>query len=656
MERGAMRHASRRWQRAGTTAVVAILVFVLIDGAQSGIPIEDADVTASATGTVLHADLLQTGGMKLVDTEVAFSGAAFDSTGLTKPALNEMERPFAPITVGKLGYGRGVGVEIGLVTTPKDVNELVLAGLAESSSPIGVVTKEVGPVDVDPLGWVNLLRGQAMTAAAKDECLIGRDLSNGAAYVADLQLLDMESGASSASGRRASSTSRPATPVERVAKAVAPVTAPVDGLIPSVSGSPSAPASRQEDTSRAPTTQSSASTAAPNEGLDAPVVALDADGPKRAVSQSRSRTLLVGQRAKNGTRLGRDFGVMSEVRQTSAPITLFKNTPNEITIELLGEWVLQAVATGMPGGAYVHYGPAAASPSTPVVRLIDANGASDVLRLQDVFGNDGLVVEVPGLAEIAIGEDLRAVGGGADSAPAVANDGTSAAAAVDIVRVKLLPGAPAQLADVRVGHMEVRTQVPQGGVSCSIPVTKEPSKKTVAVGDGFDVDFTVTNPYDCTISNVRVTDEISTEDAARFAIVETKPATTFPSGSPLDAGKITWEIGDLAPHATKTVSARFRALVGEGVISDKAVASGTLTDCADPGASVGGVSVAAVDAFVGGLTPAVEVSVDDGTAVAASGGERVVPLTGAPIALLAAIGMALLALGGAAITLAYRLR
>lgn len=656
MERGAMRHPSRRWQRAGTTAVVAVLVFVLIDGAQSGVPIEDADVTATATGTVLHADLLQTGETKFVDTEVAFSGAAFDSTGLNEPALNEMERPFAPIAVGKLGYGRGVGVEVGLATTPKSVNQLVLAGLAESSSPIGVVTKEVGPVDVDPLAWVNLLRGQAMTAATKDECLVGSDLSNGLAYVADLQLLDTASGASNASGRSTSSNSRPATPVERVEKALEPVTAPVNGLIPSVSGSPSAPASKQQNQSRTPTAQSSASKAPPVEGLDAPVVALDADGPQRAVSQSRSRTLLVGQRAKNGTLLGRDFGVMSEVRQTIAPVTLFKNTPNEITIELLGEWVLQAVATGMPGGAYVHYGPGAASPSTPVLRLIDANGASDVLRLQDVFGNDGLVVEVPGLAEIAIGEDPRSIGGSADSVPAISSDGTSAAAAVDIVRVKMLPGAPAQLTDVRIGHMEVETQVPQGGVSCSIPVSKKPSTKKVAVGDVFDVDFTVTNPYDCTIKNVRITDEISTEDAARFAIVKTKPAAKFSSGSPLDSGKITWEIGDFAPRARKTVTAQFRALAGAGVISDRAVASGTLSDCADPGASVGGVSVAAVDAFVGGVTPAVDVSVDDGTVVAASDGLREVPLTGAPIALLAAIGMALLALGGAAITLAYRLR
>lgn len=656
MERGAMRHPSRRWQRAGTTVVVAILVFVLIDGAQSGVPIEDADVTATATGTVLHADLLQTGETKFVDTEVAFSGAAFDSTGLTKPALNEMERPFAPVTVGKLGYGRGVGVEVGLTTTPKGTNQLVLAGLAESSSPIGVVTKEVGPVGVEPFAWANLLRGRAMTAATKDECLIGSDLSHGSAYVADLQLLDMGSGTSATSRRSTSSTSKPATPIERVQKAIEPVTAPVKGLIGSRSGSSSAPASSQRSTSAAPKAQSSAAKASAVEGLDAPVVALDADGPKRAVSESRSRTLLVGQRAKSGALLGRDFGVMSEVRQTIAPITLFKNTPNELTIELLGEWVLQAVATGMPGGAYVHYGPGTASPSTPVLRLIDANGASDVLRLQDVLGNDGLVVEVPGLAEIAIGEDPRAIGGSADSAPAISSDGTSAAAAVDILRVKLLAGAPAHLADVRAGHMEVRTQVPQGGVSCSIPVTKKPSSKRVAVGDTFDVDFAVTNPYDCTIENVRITDEISTEDAARFAVVRTDPTAKVTAGSPLDAGKITWEIGDLAPKAKKTVSAQFRALNGAGVISDKAVASGTLSDCADPGATVGGVSVAAVDAFVGGLTPAVDVSVDDGTAVAASGGLREVPLTGAPIAVLAAIGMALLAIGGAAITLAYRLR
>jgi LPXTG-motif cell wall-anchored protein len=39
--------------------------------------------------------------------------------------------------------------------------------------------------------------------------------------------------------------------------------------------------------------------------------------------------------------------------------------------------------------------------------------------------------------------------------------------------VRALPGAPAELADIRIGHMEVSTQVPAGGVRCSAAPTPE---------------------------------------------------------------------------------------------------------------------------------------------------------------------------------------
>src|SRR5438309_11994023 len=102
---------------------------------------------------------------------------------------------------------------------------------------------------------------------------------------------------------------------------------------------------------------------------------------------------------------------MSEVRQTIAPVTLFAGTPNETTIELLGEWVLQTVATGMPGGAWIHYGPGTVSPQTPIVRLIDSGGKRALLSFQDVFGDKGFSFEIPGVAEISIGEAPRAIGG-----------------------------------------------------------------------------------------------------------------------------------------------------------------------------------------------------------------------------------------------------
>lgn len=376
--------------------------------------------SAFATGTVFHADLLRNAETRLVDTEVAFSGAVFDSAALDAAFRSELGREFAPSLPGKRAFARGTGLEIGLGVAPDTENQVIASGRAEASSPpnVGAVSKEVGPVDLDPIAWADLLRGEAF-ARTDTPCVLGADASRGLAYVVDARLLDTASEGDS-------------------------------------------------------------------DGLEAPVVALNASDPARAVSQSRSRTVFVGQRDRAGRRLGSNFGIMSEVRETIAPVTLFAGTANEFTIEFLGEWVLQAVATGASGGAWVHYGPGEVSPETPVLRLIDAEGTENLLTLQQILGDDGLVIDVPGVAEIAIGEPPRAIGGAAGSDPTSSADGTRAAAAVDIVRVRVLPGAPAEVADLRVGHMEVSAQVPAGGIDCAElnepDATPAPETKVLSTG------------------------------------------------------------------------------------------------------------------------------------------------------------------------------
>ena len=667
MEQSAVRSRSGIW-RVGAGLMAAFLLFVLIPraGASAAVPIADAHVVASATGTVLHAGLIESAGNKLVDGEVAFTGAVYDSTGFAAATFNEMQRKVAPAAVSTLAYSRGVGIEAGLASTPDKTNQVLLAGLAEISAPIGGFTsKQIGPLDVGPLAWANLVRGMAGADARKDRCVIGSDLSASLAYVADAQLLDAGPGSSSTTERNSSSApAGTSTPLQQAGDTVRSLTSGFTGRLAQAAPEPVAavipqPAPAQSTTTKQTTTKQTTTNAAaaPNEGLAAPVIALDSEGPKRAVSQSRSRTLLVGQRSRDGKLMGTDFGVMSEVRQTIAPVTLFKGTSSELTLELLGEWVLQAVATGLPGGAYVHYGPGNVSPSTPVIRILDASGVTDVLTLQDLLGGKGLVIEIPGLAEIAIGEDARAIGGDADSVPRIAGNGTSAAAAVDVVRVKLLQGAPVQLTDLRIGHMEARSSVPAGGVACDIPVSKKPDAESVSVGHTFEVGFRVTNPYDCTLRNVVITDKVDTEGDARFDVVSTTPKTADTPVEPgLVKGTIRWKIGDLAPHTTKKTSAVFRAADGPGVITDEATAAGTVGGCARPGATVGGVDVSATDAVLLGDTPQVDVDVLADTVVAGEHRYRVVPLTGAPIAKLLLISLGLLAAGGAALTLAYRFR
>ena len=651
MEQGAVR-GWKTWIAAtiGTVVCLGLLVGpatgeVLFRGGQG--------VKAMATGTIVHAHLLRAGSMHMVDGEIAFSGSTFNSGGLTS-VFNELGRRVAGANATKTASA----LEVGLGVTPQVNNQLILAGKAEAASPqaLGPVTKEIGPVDLRPLAWANLLRGRAM-ADSSAACTLGSDIGNGVSYVADAQLLDAGGAASS---RAAGSPTAPLakTPLAPVNNVVNTVTQPVTGLLGKVTSQVQQAAPVQVPSVTQPARQTHAAAATPHEGMTNPVVALDALGAPRAVSQSLSRTTLVSQRSSDGRLLGNNFGIMSEVRQTIAPVTLFSGTPYQITFEFLGEWVLQAVATGMPGGAYIHYGPGSVSPETPVIRIIRSGHANTLLKLQDLLGNKGFVLDIPGIAEIAIGEDPRAIGGNANSSPQIAPNGNSASAAVDVVRVKALPGAAGELADVRLGHMETSAQVPAGGVACPIPLAKGSSATSVNVGQTYRQTFTVTNPYDCTLKNVTIHDSVSTVNAARFTIIDTKrPASVATVGSELLNGLVKWNsVGDIPPGATRTTEATFKAQGGTGVINDRAVADGTLAGCARPGMAVAGVSVATVGTHMLGMSRPVSVRVSGAEVKAAEvlNGSGTLPRTGAPIFLFVAIAVALLAAGGAGLTLAYR--
>src|SRR5207248_4047160 len=74
-----------------------------------------------STGTDVHADLLQLPGpnptSRLVNADVAFSGAAANTSGLAQPINNEMQNAVSPSLSTKDAYGRGSALEVGLGTS-----------------------------------------------------------------------------------------------------------------------------------------------------------------------------------------------------------------------------------------------------------------------------------------------------------------------------------------------------------------------------------------------------------------------------------------------------------------------------------------------------------------------------------------------------------
>lgn len=342
------------------------------------------------------------------------------------------------------------------------------------------------------------------------------------------------------------------------------------------------------------------------EDLDAPLAEVQADDPTRNVVQTVSRETLVPN--ADGT-----FGLRSQVSQTLAPITI----ADSITIEVLGEWVLSATATGLPGKSTVSYLPSKTDagepvgPLTPVLRIIQPGenpgdpAVTTVLALQDILGDEGLSIPIPGVAEITIGENPRAIGGDTDSSPSISSDGTSVSAAVDVVRVTLLDGS---LADIRVGHMEVKATVPSGGIICPVPVSKKatPSivNSTTAPDGKFQVAITIKNSFACDLINVSATDEITRKAGnVTFRIEEDDSrndpkkgsGATFSNKSTTSATATYANLGTIPAGGSKVLNVVIGVTSGSGEIQDIATAKGTLS--CSPTSAIGQASVALSGSF-----------------------------------------------------------
>jgi hypothetical protein len=253
-----------------------------------------------------------------------------------------------------------------------------------------------------------------------------------------------------------------------------------------------------------------------------PLLSLSADDPGRAVSHSKARTYLVPISGQPGR-----FGAVSELRQTIAPITFgLPGSDEKFTIEVGGEWVMRASADGGKGA--VSFGPENSNgDQRPVIRLIRGSDVLDEVMLRDVDGRTGIFVDGDPVGDIRIGGDSRAVLGRPDSKPT--HTPTRVSAAGDIVVVRLFEPH----AELHVGHMEVGLAVPAGGVSCpGIKLTKTSDPASVRPGEPFAWNIEVSNPNDCVLDQVKVTDIPSaTPGLAWRAVTSVPKATRAPDGT-----------------------------------------------------------------------------------------------------------------------------
>ncbi len=498
---------SRKYQRLGrrfgALITLTALALMLAPPVHAAVPFKDAAFSGYATGTYLHADALSlVAGPNTLKVDAGFGAAAVNSRGLTA-VTDELGREVSPALAGKNSYGAGFGLDANLLNS-----ELLEQQQAAAAAPpsTDLIVKRLGPITVPGVASAGALEGRAQARYDANTCILGEDMSYGQGDVADLTLLGDE----------------------------------IADL--------------------------------PTEIVEALIGTNPSNQDPGAVRTS-SRTRLVPQTNEAGQKIGDNVGLMSETKQTLAPVVLFQGIPGaELTINLLGEWTLRAVATGIPGQAYIQYMPPEGQ--TPVLTVQNTLPAEEgqtplpavgvtldqllgIAPLDDLLSGDVLNL---GLVELELNPDPTIVEN---------PDGTSASASVDVVRVTLLPGAEGvlegllgdllgddaedpdvalSLADVRIGHMEVAATVPPDGIKCpDIEVTKTASPDPVNAGNDFIYTINIVNPYDCTLTDVKVVDTITATRGVKFNIRSQDPAASSVSNN-----VITWnDVGPIPPRGSK---------------------------------------------------------------------------------------------------------
>lgn len=270
----------------------------------------------------------------------------------------------------------------------------------------------------------------------------------------------------------------------------------------------------------------------------------------------------VPQTDPSGAVAGNSVGLMASDSQTYAPIGLLGGA---VTITVVGPIFLKAVATGIPGDAYVLHNTGGA----PIV-TVQAGGVTVAsLSADQIFGAGGFHLPLLGLADVQIG------------GPPTINanpDGTSVTTDWNLIKINVggavtgLLGT-ANIANLEVAHMHADATVPAGGLICQVDVSKTAQPATVHPGDHFTYTITVTNPHACTLTGVKVVDTLTTTGGVRYTIDGANPPQDSKTGSTL-----TWnDIGPLAPGATKQLTVNMTL--------DSGSAGGTLTETANVTAS-----------------------------------------------------------------------
>ena len=489
------------------------------------------------SGAETFADLGGTLPGSLAEATVAFANSVVNSRGL-QPVTDELGRLLTPNDPAHASKAMGAALELKVLGS-----EIQLVADAVAVAPPSMSASDsLLELPVSTLAFAEALEGRAVANFndAGADCILGADLANGRGEAANVQLVG-------------------------------------DGP-------------------------------AGDTGFQNPLISLSAgDADVRDVVSTASRQRLVAQTRRDGSLAGNKVGVLSQVEQTVAPVTIADPTGAvAISIEVAGKFQLSAFAGGVPGTGYVTYNPDTGGampvisitfpPSGPlggvlapilgvlpadVASLVNFDPATGQLLVPLGPALELLQPLVDLLAQqgIVIGERPRAIG--STAAPTEAADGTTASAAIDLVRIQpigLLSVLSAVITDVRIGHMEVQAFAPAGGIDCpGIGVNKTTDRDPVQVGESFVLTISAFNPCFVPLTNVRVQDDITATNGIGFSVGTTNPAADANTPIPGGTRVVFNDIGPIPPRGTKVVQiqATVNSATGNGRISDTVTVTGT---------------------------------------------------------------------------------
>jgi uncharacterized repeat protein (TIGR01451 family) len=485
----------------------------LVAPAASAAPREGVGALTAASSTAYSAfssgDIVYANAADLPPTDVAkaSTGQTAASVGVHGGALTLADQLKQPLlsksTAGKTAYGHGSALNVGLLSSLSSQPQIAQT-LVEATSPAPSSATGGTEIPAAPLLTVHVLPGSAVANTTADgSCVIGKDLSNGAAHVADATILDAGPAA-------------------------------VVGQLDNTSDSLSRTALFKSTSNYGVLGQTTLNLA--------PLTILKGTPLEVKIEVLRPIQLTAQAGGTAGTAKV-TYGAPGASGTTPVvKVTIAGQATTLTSQDVFGArgYVipLGAVDITIGGKAHSLTGLEGTSPS------VASDGTSASASV------DFVRVTVPGKLKTPGTDPLDGPLAPLNAALNPLLDGLSA---ITGPIGDALASAGLNLADIRQGHLEASATVPAGGIDCGNNPLDESMKDVsalhVAPGDLFTYDIRVPNRGASDVTDVKVVDTYD----SRLEFVSSVPAPASHSGNVL-----TYQLGTLAPNEFKTIVMTFR--------------------------------------------------------------------------------------------------